>query len=394
MSNKKDRKSTEPDSQSNTLRTIAIVALVAAVISAGWLWYSNRSSEALTKTVSVPSAPEVQKTAPPSGFRETVPNTAKPPADRPLGMVWIPGGEFSMGAEDPRGLDHGGPASMEDARPIHRVYVDGFWIDETEVTNEEFEEFVKATGYVTIAEIKPRAEDFPGAPPENLVAGSVVFTPPGHPVELNNHYQWWAYVPAANWRHPTGPESNIKGREKYPVVQIAYSDAVAYAKWAGKRLPTEAEWEFAARGGLSGKVYAWGDDLKPDGKWMANTYQGSFPNKVQSEDGSTGLAPVEEYPANGYGLFDMAGNVWEWCSDWYRPDSYAQLANSDVTRNPQGPDTPFDPAEPTEKKKVHRGGSFLCNDSYCTRYMIGTRGKGEVTTGSNHLGFRCVKAPT
>jgi sulfatase modifying factor 1 len=264
-------------------------------------------------------------------------------------------------------------------------------MDETEVTNEEFEKFVKATSYVTIAEIKPRAEDFPGAPPENLVAGSVVFTPPGHPVQLNDHYQWWSYVHGANWRHPTGPDSNLKGREKYPVVQIAYPDAVAYANWAGKRLPTEAEWEFAARGRLSGKVYAWGNELTPGGKWMANTYQGSFPNTEKSEDGSTGLAPVEKYPSNGYGLFDMAGNVWEWCSDWYRPDYYAQLANSAVTRNPHGPDTPLDPAEPTEKKKVHRGGSFLCNDSYCTRYMIGTRGKGEVNTGSNHLGFRCVK---
>jgi formylglycine-generating enzyme required for sulfatase activity len=209
-------------------------------------------------------------------------------------------------------------------------------------------------------------------------------------VELNDHYQWWSYVHGANWRHPTGPDSNIKGREKYPVVQVAYADALAYAKWAGKRLPTEAEWEFAARGGLTGAVYTWGNELTPGGKWMANTYQGSFPNTEKSEDGMTGLAPVEDYPANGYGLFDMAGNVWEWCSDWYRPDYYAQLANT-VSRNPQGPDTPFDPAEPTEKKKVHRGGSFLCNDSYCTRYMIGSRGKGEVTSGSNHLGFRCVK---
>lgn len=394
MGMKQPKKNVRPDSHSNTLRAIALLALGAAAISAGWLWYSNRNSEALSKTIPNQKIEEVQKTVPPTAFIDTVPNSTKPSEAAPTGMVWIPGGEFSMGTEDPRGLEHGGPSGMEDARPIHRVYVDGFWMDQTEVTNEEFEKFVKATDYVTIAEIKPRAEDFPGAPPENLVAGSVVFTPPGRPVELNNHYQWWSYVHGANWRHPTGPDSNIKGREKYPVVQIAYADAVAYANWAGKRLPTESEWEFAARGGLSGKVYAWGDEFTPGGKWMANIYQGSFPNTEKSEDGSTGLAPVEKYPANGYGLFDMAGNVWEWCTDWYRPDSYAQLANSEVTRNPQGPDTPFDPAEPTEKKKVHRGGSFLCNDSYCTRYMIGTRGKGEVTTGSNHLGFRCVLVPT
>jgi formylglycine-generating enzyme len=388
---KKIQRAQKPDSHTNTLRTIAILAVMAAAVSAAWLWYTNRHSETLTTSVPQETVIESKKNVSASGFRDTVPNPSKPAGEAPPGMVWIPGGEFSMGAEDPRGLEHGGPGSMEDARPIHRVYVDGFWMDETEVTNEEFEKFIKATSYVTIAEIKPRAEDFPGAPPENLVAGSVVFTPPGHPVQLNDHYQWWSYVHGANWRHPTGPDSNLKGREKYPVVQIAYPDAVAYANWAGKRLPTEAEWEFAARGGLSGKVYTWGNELTPGGKWMANTYQGSFPNTEKSEDGSTGLARVEEYPPNGYGLFDMAGNVWEWCSDWYRPDYYAQLANSAVTRNPEGPGTPFDPAEPTEKKKVHRGGSFLCNDSYCTRYMIGTRGKGEVNTGSNHLGFRCIK---
>ena len=176
-------------------------------------------------------------------------------------------------------------------------------------------------------------------------------------------------------------------------MQIAYDDAVAYAKWAGKRLPTEAEFEFAARGGLSGKLYAWGDELKPGGKWMANIYQGQFPVKDSGEDGFAGIAPVAQFPPNGYGLYDMAGNVWEWCSDWYRPDYYAQLALAGgVARNPQGPDTPFDPAEPTEKKRVHRGGSFLCTDQYCTRYMVGTRGKGEISTGSNHLGFRCARS--
>jgi formylglycine-generating enzyme required for sulfatase activity len=199
-------------------------------------------------------------------------------------------------------------------------------------------------------------------------------------------------VHGANWRHPEGPQSNIKGKADYPVVHIAYPDAVAYAKWAGKRLPTEAEWEFAARGGLSGKTYFWGDQLRPGGKFMANTYQGRFPVKDTGEDGFTGSSPVKSFPPNGYGLYDMAGNVWQWCSDWYRPDYYAQLtAVGGVTRNPQGPGSPFDPSEPSEKKRAQRGGSFLCTDQYCTRYMMGSRGKGEVNTGCNHLGFRCVK---
>jgi formylglycine-generating enzyme required for sulfatase activity len=310
-------------------------------------------------------------------------------------MVWIPGGEFSMGCDDPRGCICGGPDAMPDARPIHRVYVDGFWIDQTEVTNEQFAEFVAATGYVTIGEQTPRAEDFPGAPPENLVAGSTIFTPTPEPVPLDTHYRWWSYVKGANWRHPAGPDSDIRGREKYPVVHVAYDDAVAYCTWAGKRLPTEAEWEFAARGGLSGKLYAWGDDLKPDDQWMANIFQGTFPVDGQDngEDGFVGIAPVAQFPPNAYGLYDVAGNVWEWCSDWYRHDYYEFLADTySVARNPRGPDTPFDPQEPTERKRVHRGGSFLCTDQYCTRYMVGTRGKGEGSTATNHTGFRCVKS--
>jgi len=306
-------------------------------------------------------------------------------------MVWIPGGEFSMGIEDPRGHPEGGMQSMDDARPIHRVYVDGFWMDQTDVTNEEFARFVKATGYVTVAERKPRAEDYPDAAPENLVAGSVVFTAPDHPVELDNSYQWWRYLPGANWRHPLGPDSNIKGREKYPVVQVAYEDAQAYAKWAGKRLPTEAEWEFAARGGLSGNLYAWGNNFHPHGKWMANTHQGSFPLTDAGKDGYAGIAPVAQFPANDYGLFDMAGNVWQWTSDWYREDYYAQLAAAGVARNPQGPESSYDASEPTEHKRVLRGGSFLCTSQYCSRYLVGSRGKGEVTSGANHLGFRCVQ---
>ena len=252
---------------------------------------------------------------------------------------------------------------------------------------------MKATGYVTVAERKPRAEDFPGAKPEVLVPGSVMFSPPSHPVPLNNEYAWWSYLPGANWRHPSGPASSIKGKERWPVIHVAYEDALAYARWAGKRLPTEAEWEFAARGGLTGQVFPWGNTFKNGTQWMANSHQGHFPDHDSGADAFPGIAPVAQFPANGYGLHDVAGNVWEWVSDWYRPDYYSQLAAiGGVARNPQGPTDSFDPAEPGVKKRVHRGGSFLCTDQFCSRYMVGTRGKGEISTGTNHLGFRCVKS--
>jgi len=270
------------------------------------------------------------------------------------------------------------------------VYVDGFYMDKTEVTNAEFAAFVQATGYVTLAEKTPTEAEFPGAPKENLVAGSVIFSPV-NTSDLNNHLQWWTYVHGASWKHPLGPGSDLTGKEHYPVVHIAWEDASAYAKWAGKRLPTEAEWEFAARGGKSGQLYCWGNQLTPDGKWMANIFQGKFPGHDEGLDGFVGIAPVSQYPPNGYGLSDMAGNVWEWCSDWYRPDYYRSLSGNAVTRNPQGPDASWDPAEPLVKKKVQRGGSFLCTDQYCTRYMLGSRGKGEYRSASNHVGFRCVR---
>jgi formylglycine-generating enzyme required for sulfatase activity len=279
-----------------------------------------------------------------------------------------------------------------DATPVHRVHVDGFWMDATEVTNEQFRRFVDETGYVTVAERTPSAEEFPTAPAENLVAGSVVFTPPDGPVPLDDHFRWWRYQPGASWRDPDGAGADLAARAGYPVVHVAYEDAQAYARWAGKRLPTEAEWEFAARGGLAGKLYPWGDELKVEGRFVANIYQGRFPVTDRGEDGYPGIAPVARFPPNRYGLHDMAGNVWEWCSDWYRPDYYTQLAaEGGVARNPRGPDSSYDPAEPTERKRVHRGGSFLCTDQYCTRYMVGTRGKGEISTGTDHLGFRCVK---
>lgn len=311
-------------------------------------------------------------------------NTGSAPAPTAEGMTWIPGGEFSMGAEDPE---------MRDARPFHRVALDGFWMDLTEVTNEEFTRFVKATGYVTVAERPVDPKDFPDAPPENLVSGSVVFIPPNTAVPLNNHFAWWQYIHGANWHHPEGPGSDLKGKEKYPVVHVAFEDAAAYAKWAGKRLPTEAEFEFAARGGLDRKRFVWGDEFKPGGKFQANSYQGHFPDKNTGEDGFIGSAPVGRFTPNGFGLFDMAGNVWEWTSDWYRADYYQTLASTRrVTHNPQGPADSFDPSEPGVAKRVHKGGSFLCTDEYCARYMPGGRGKGEPDTGTNHVGFRCARS--
>jgi formylglycine-generating enzyme required for sulfatase activity len=325
-------------------------------------------------------------------FAPTIAHRNPSPGAAPKGMVWIPGGEFSMGSADASQMACGGPGGMPDARPVHRIQVDGFWMDQTEVTNRQFEAFVTATGYLTVAEHQPQPNEFPNAPPESLVAGSLVFTPAPKPVRLDNYLQWWRYQKGASWRHPEGPESNITGREEYPVVHVAYPDAVAFATWAGKRLPTEAEWEFAARGGFSGKLYAWGDELRPNGKWMANTFQGRFPVQDTADDGFAGLAPVKSFPPNSYSLYDMAGNVWEWCTDWYRPDYYAYLAGKEaVAHNPQGPADSLNPEAPAERHRVQRGGSFLCTDQYCTRYMIGTRGKGEVNTSSNHVGFRCVR---
>ncbi len=355
-----------------------VVLVIVGGLAWAWTARSHRS------TTSGPSF---------DGFRPTAVNGARPPGPAPEGMVWIPGGEFSMGALEMPGMSAVGMKATEDSRPIHRVYVDGFWMDRTEVTNAQFAAFVRATGYVTVAERTPRAEDYPDAPPENLVAGAVIFAPPHKAVSLDDHYQWWSYVHGANWRHPHGPKTDLSGRDQYPVVDVAYEDAEAYARWVGKRLPTEAEWEFAARGGLTGKMYPWGDEFMPSGRWMANTHQGDFPNHDTGEDHFAGVGPVAQFPPNGYGLYDVAGNVWEWVSDWYRPDYYAQLAAAGrVVQNPRGPVASFDPGEPGEKKRVQRGGSFLCTEQYCSRYMVGTRGKGETTTGTDHLGFRCVSS--
>ncbi len=309
------------------------------------------------------------------------------PGEAPAGMVFVPGGDFDMGLDEP---------VFRDAQPVHRVAVDAFWIDETEITNAQFAEFVRATGYRTVAERVPRAEDYPGARPEMLFAGSVVFSPPEHEVPLDNHFRWWNYVRGADWRHPEGAGSSIEGRLDHPVVHIAYEDAEAYAKWAGKRLPTEAEWERAARGGLDGKKFVWGDSFRPSGQMMANTFQGHFPDRNTGEDGYLATSPVKAFAPNGYGIYGVAGNVWEWTADWYRPDTHARDARGGaIVRNPTGPreEESFDPSEPGVRKRVHKGGSYLCTDQYCARYMPGARGKGASDTGTNHLGFRCVMTP-
>jgi sulfatase modifying factor 1 len=313
-------------------------------------------------------------------------STTPAPHAAPEGMAWIPGGTFWMGCEN---------CGMPDALPAHLVSVDGFWMDVTPVTNADFERFVNATGYITVAERRPAPEDYPGVPRDKLVAGSAVFRPTSEPVPLNNPLQWWQYTTGASWKHPEGPSSGVRARRDHPVVHIAFEDALAYANWAGKRLPTEAEFEFAARGGLDRNRYPWGNELTPGGKQVANIWHGTFPAKDRREDGFAGTSPVTAFPPNGFGLYDVGGNVWQWCADWYRPDYYAVLAAAGpITHNPQGPKDSFDPNEPGAAKRVLRGGSYLCTDQYCARYLVGSRGKGEVKSGSSNLGFRLARSVT
>ena len=299
------------------------------------------------------------------------------------GMVQIPGGTFLMGS------DHHYP---EEA-PAHKVSVQGFWMDTHTVTNREFGQFVKETGYVTWAERPANPDDYPGALPELLAPSSVVFSKAMQPVDLRNHYNWWVYVRGADWRHPRGPASSIKGLADHPVVHVAYVDAEAYAKWAGKELPTEAEWEFAARGGLEGAEYVWGSELMPGGRHMTNNWQGEFPWQNLLQDGYEWTAPVGSFPANGYGLFDMAGNVWQWTTDWFQDHSKIDSPCCTM-ENPRGAkrEESFDPRQPNIKipRKVMKGGSFLCAPNYCRRYRPAARMPQPLDTSTCHLGFRCI----
>ena len=362
-----------------------IVRAVAVVCGAVLLGAAGCKEAARESTpVDAHAAHEKAATQPVAARRAPVLNRAPAPASSPAGMAWIPGGEFWMGCEE---------CGMPDALPVHLVSVAGFWMDITPVTNSEFERFVNATKYVTVAERKPDPRDFPGAPLDKLVPGSIVFTPPAQPVPLDDFSRWWSYVPGANWRHPDGPASTLKGLEHHPVVHIAFEDAVAYAKWAGRRLPSEAEFEFAARGGLDRNLYPWGNELKPGGKVPANIWEGHFPDANSRADGFFRTSPVTAFPANPYGIRDIGGNVWQWCADWYRPDYYASFADPNAAaRDPVGPGASFDPEEPAAAKRVTRGGSFLCSGEYCSRYLVGSRGKAEMSSGSSNLGFRLVKS--
>jgi len=301
------------------------------------------------------------------------------------GMAWIPGGTFGMGSDK----------HYPEEAPVHRVTVSGFWMDRTPITNRDFRKFVNATGYVTFAETAPDAKDYPDALPHMLKAGSLVFTPPRHPVDLRDWSQWWDFKFGANWRRPYGPRSSISGLDDHPVVHIAYRDAEAYAKWSGKDLPTEAEWEFAARGGLEGAEFAWGGELMPGGRPMANTWQGAFPYENLNSDGHARTSPVTAFPPNGYGLYDMIGNVWEWTTDWWSTKHPADAAKACcIPENPRGgrEQDSYDPCLPKIKvpRKVLKGGSHLCAPNYCRRYRPAARHAEAVDTSTSHVGFRCV----
>jgi sulfatase modifying factor 1 len=315
----------------------------------------------------------------------TANRTSMPPGPPPhKDMLWIPGGTFHMGSND----------HYPEEAPVHEVTVDGFWMDRFQVTNAQFRRFVKETGYVTVAEIAPRAEDYPGAIPEMLVAGSVVFNQPDHPVTLENHYRWWQFVPGANWRHPEGPGSTLDGKEKHPVVHVAWADVAAYAEWAGKQIPTEAEWEYASRGGIDGLPYQWGHELAPKGKMLANYWQGQFPWLNTVEDGYQRTAPVGKFPPNHFGLYDTIGNAWEWTIDWYTTshDAAGGCCGNASARGQA--ETSMDPNDTAHiPRRVLKGGSWACGETYCRRYRPAARMHHPIDTGTNHISFRCIVRP-
>ena len=316
--------------------------------------------------------------------RETTPTRVRPTSD----MVWIPGGESIIGSE----------THYPDERPAHRRTIDGFWIDQFPVTNEAFAEFVAATGYVTFAELAPNPADYPNAIPDFLYPGSLVFAKPPHAVDLRHIRNWWAFLLGADWQHPQGPDSSLDGLEDHPVVHIAYADVEAYANWVGKQIPTEAEWEYASRGGLTGAAYAWGDEFLPAGRFLANTWQGRFPYENLCEDGYEGTSPVDAFPPNGYGVHDMIGNVWEWTSDWYRT-AFTQPVRSCCGAADLRAATAAESYDPTLPgiripRRVLKGGSHLCAPNYCRRYRPAARYPQPVDTSTSHVGFRCIVRPS
>ena len=300
------------------------------------------------------------------------------------GMVWVPGGTFTMGSEK----------HYPEEAPAHQVTVSGFWMDQYQVTNRDFERFVSATKYVTVAERTPNPKLYPGAPLDVLVPGSIMFRKAKTKVNLNNYFNWWQFVPGINWRKPQGSGTSARKLRKHPVVHLAYEDVAAYAQWAGKAIPTEAQWEFAARGGLEQAAYVWGDEFAPDGAMMANTWQGEFPWQNLKSDGFELTAPVGSYPPNGYGLYEMAGNVWEWTQDWFRSQHDKPTKSCCTPVNPRGA-TVEESVDPNQlespiPRKVTKGGSFLCAPNYCLRYRPAARSPQTIDTSTCHIGFRCV----
>ena len=366
------------------LKWVLIIVVITSIAAFSFYKYNEKKKvEAMTCCTSkIPSRLAAQN----KGLDSATINIAT----NREGMVWIEGGTFEMGADNEQG--------RRDELPKHQVKLNGFFMDITEVTNEQFAAFVKATGYITTAEKDVNWEeikatlppDTPKPKPEMLKAASLVFVPTQNAVNLQDYSQWWQWTHGADWKHPKGPNSSIKGKDKFPVVHISWDDAMAYCQWAGKRLPTEAEWEFAARGNLKNNVYAWGNENVEQGKNKCNYWEGSFPYKNDTKDGFYGASPIKSFAANGYGLYDMAGNVWEWCADLYHHDYYEQIANLKVIENPKGPKSSYDPDEPTVPKRTMRGGSFLCNESYCSGYRVAARMKSSPDSGMEHLGFRCV----
>lgn len=371
------------------------LGLVVASILAGGYKHVNRHDSSETSTDKTDLSDEVCCLTPPSRFASPAVDSnavdSRKNADTSTkGMVLIPGGTFEMGADNNQ--------ASPDEFPKHTIYVSPFYMDITEVTNYQFSQFVHATGYITVAEKSPDWEELkknlppgtPRPPAEELAPSSLVFKQASNAIPLTNAAQWWSWTKGANWKHPQGPASNINGKDNHPVVHISHDDAIAYCKWAGKRLPTEAEWEFAARGGLSNHIYPWGNEHISKGPAKANSWEGDFPHFNSGKDGFIRTAPVKSYAPNKYGLYDMSGNVWEWCSDWY--DAHYYQSFSQPSNNPPGPSKPNDPQEPFTPKRVLRGGSFLCNDSYCSGYRVSRRMKSSPDTGLEHTGFRCVKA--